>query len=120
MQGLIAVGLGGADIVLEPAQDGLVEIVHHTQDVVAVSHGVHNHPEGEQVEDLVEGLVLAEHLAVDGVGVLDPAVDDMGDAQLIQPFIDLGLGPGHEGVVLLLSGVQIGDDLLVAHGVQVL
>ena len=116
---LVAVGLGGADIVLEPAQNGLVEVVDDAKDVVAVPHGVDDDPKGEQVEDLVQALVLIEHLPVDGVGVLHPAVDDVLDPQLLQPVVDLDLDAAHEVLVLLVLGLQLGDDLLVADGVQV-
>ena len=119
VKGLVAVGLGGADIVLEPAQDGGEDVVDHAQDVVAVPHVVHNHPEGEEVEDLVQVLVLAEHLAVDAVWVLYPAVDQVGDAQLVQAGLRLGPGLLHEHVVFRLLGLQPGDDLLIPHRVQV-
>ena len=89
------------------------------QHVIAVTHILHDDPEGEQVEDLVQGLVLVEHLPVDGVGVLHAAVDDMLDAQLVQPVVDLDLGPLHEGLVFLVLFIQLGDDLLIADGVQV-
>ena len=51
--------------------------------------------------------------------MLHPAVDDVVDAQLLQPVVDLDLDPAHEVLVLLVLGVQLGDDLLVANGVQV-
>ena len=116
---LVAVGLGSADIVLEPAQYGLVNIVDNAQNVVAVAHVFHHYPEGEQVEDLVDGLVLVEHLPVDGIGVLHAAVYDVLDAQLVQPLVHLVPGALHEGLILGLLGVQLGDDLLIADGVQV-
>ena len=119
VEGLISVGLWSADIVLEAAQNGLVEIMDDTQNVVAVPHRVHNHPEGEQVEDLVQALVLVEHLPVDGVGMLHPAVDDVIDVQLLQPVVDLDLDAAHEVLVLLVLGLQLGDDFLVANGVQI-
>ena len=116
---MVPVGLGCSDIVLEPAQNGLVDVVNDAQDVVAVPHVLHNHPEGEQVEDLIQGLVLVEHLPVDGVGVLHAAVDDVLDAQLVEAVVDLDLGPLHEGLVLLMLCVQLGDDLIIADGVQI-
>lgn len=75
--------------------------------------------EGEQVEDLVQALVLVEHLPVDGVGMLHPAVDDVIDVQLLQPVVDLDLDAAHEVLVLLVLGLQLGDDFLVANGVQI-
>ena len=119
VEGLVAVGLLGADIVLEPARNGLVNVVDDAQDIVAVPHRVHQHPEGKEVENLVQGLVLVEHLPVDGVGVLDAAVDHVLDAKLRQTVVHLGLGAEEEGVVLRLFGVQPGDDLLIAHRVQI-
>ena len=107
------------DWYLEPPQDGLVEVVDDAKDVVAVPHGVDDDPEGEQVEDLVQALVLVEHLPVNGVGMLHPAVDDVLDVQLLQPVIDLDLDAAHEVLVLLVLGLQLGDDLLVADGIQV-
>ena len=121
VEALVHVGLGGGDIVLEPAQDGLVEVVDHAQHVVAVRHRVHQHPESEEVVDLLHGLVLGVHLAVDAVGVLHPAVDcGVLDAQLRQPPGDLLLDGAHELGVLPALRLQLGDDLVVAHRVQVL
>ena len=119
VEALVAVGLGGADIVLEAAQNGLVEVVDNAQHVVAVADGVHHHPEGEEVEDLVDGLVLAEHLPVDGIGVLHAAVDDVVNVHLLEPLVDLIPGAVHESLILGAPGVQLGDDLIVADGVQV-
>ena len=93
--------------------------MNDAQDVVTVPHRVHQHPEGEEVKNLVQGLVLVEHLAVDGIGVLNPPVDHVLDAKLRQPVVHLGLGAEEEGVVFRLLGVQPGDDLVVAHRVQV-
>ena len=120
VQTLVHIGLGGADIVLEPAQDGVVEIVDDAQHVVAVGHRVHDHPEGDQVKDVVELLVLGVHLAVDAVGVLQPPADDALDAGGGEPAGDLLLDGGHEAVVLGGLVLQGPGDLPVAHGIQVL
>ena len=52
VKGLVHVGLGGADIVLEAAQNGLVHVVDAAQHAVAGGDVVHDDPEGVQVEDL--------------------------------------------------------------------
>ena len=120
VEALVSIGLGGADIVLEAAQNGLIEVMDDAEDVVAVPHAPHDDPEGEEVEDLVQLLVLAEHLAVDGVGVFHPAIDSVGDPQLRQPLVDLLLGLAHEGVILPGLQLQGGVDLLEAHGIEIL
>ena len=51
--------------------------------------------------------------------MLHPAVDDVIDVQLLQPVIDLDLDAAHEVLVLLVLGLQLGDDFLVANGVQI-
>ena len=119
VKALVAVGLGGADIVLKASQNRLVEVMDHAQHVVAVADGVYHHPERKEVENLIQRLILAEHLPVDGIGVLHAAVDNMLDAHFIEPLIDLSLGAAHKSVILRALGVQLGDDLIVADGVQI-
>ena len=119
VEGLVHVGLGGADIVLEPAQHRLEHVVDAAQNVVALGDVVHDDTEGVQVVDFVQCLVLGEHLAVDGVGVLHPAVDGAVDALLGKALLDAVLDARQK---LLVGGGAHGHlvlDLLVAHGVQI-
>ena len=118
VEGLVHVGLGGADIVLKPSQDRAVHVVDVPQDPVTGKNIVHNHPEGVQVEDLAELFVLGVHLPVDGVDVLHPAVDRALDALLLQAGGDLLLDVLHKGRVGLGLAVQLVGDLLVGDGVQ--
>ena len=121
VEGLVHVGLGGGDIVLKAAQDGLIDVVDNPQHVVAVRHRVHQCPEGEEVVKLLHGLLLEVHLPVDAVGVLHPAVDGgVGDILLRQTGADLLLNPAHKLVVLDAVGGQLLRDLAVGHRVQVL
>ena len=119
VQALVQVGLWGADIVLKPAQNGLIKVVNDTQNVIAVRHRVHDDPEGEQIEYVVQALVLGVHLAVDGVGVLHAAVDGGLDALGTEARHDLVVDGGHEAVVLRRLLVQGLGDLPIAHGVQI-
>ena len=72
---LVHIRLGRADIVLEAAEHGAVEVVDDAENVVAVRDGIDDDAEGEEVEHLVHGLALGIHLAVDAVGVLHAAID---------------------------------------------
>ena len=120
VQGLVAVGLGGADIVLEPAQHRLEHVVDTAQHVIAGGYVVHDHPEGVQVEDFIEGFALGVHFAVDGIDVLEPPVHPAFHPLLRQPLLDVGLHVVHK------AGVEGGDvgqlrlHIVVAHRVQVL
>ena len=120
VQALVQIGLGGADIVLEPAQNGLVQVVDNAQNVIAVRHRVHDDPEGEQVKHVVQILVLGVHLAVDGIGVLHAAVDLGLDPGLLQPLRDLVVDGGHEAVVFRGLLVQRLGDLPIAHRIEIL
>ncbi len=120
MEALVHVGLGGGDIVLEPAGHRVEQVVNVTQHVVAVGDGVHDDPEGVDVVKLVDGLALSLHLPVDGVYMLDPAIGLVGNAHGGKPLGDLVLNGAHEHLVLLLVGVQIVHDLVVGIGHQVL
>ena len=117
---LIAVGLGRADIILEAAEHGAVEVVDDAENVVAVRDGIDDDAEGEEVEHLVHGLALGIHLAVDAVGVLHAAVDAAeGNMVLGELALDLLLDALHERAVflgLLLEGV---GDLVEGGGVEV-
>ena len=88
VQGLVAVGLGNRDVVLEPPGDGLVEIVNHPKRAVAGVGLVHDHAETVNVIHLLERQVLLLHLAVHAV----------------QAF----LAPGHLGGQSL--ALQLADD----------
>ena len=116
---LIAVGLGRADIILETAQNGLIEVVDNAQHVIAVTHVFHDDTERKQVEDLIQRLVLVEHLAINRIRVLHPAVNDVLDLHLVQADVDLILRALHEVLILLPFGIQLGDDLRIADGVQI-
>ena len=119
VEGLVHVGLGGADVVLEPAQHRLEHVVDAAQHVVALRDVADNHPEGVQVKNFVQGLVLGEHFAVDGVDVLHPAVDGAVEALLAQALLDALLDAGQK---LLVGGGALNElvlDLLVAHRVQI-
>ena len=103
MQRLIAVALGHRDVVLEPARQGLPQRVHHTERAVAILDGVDKHADGDDVVDLAEFLLAAQHLLVDAVGVLGAARDLRLHAQRRElPPEDLG-DVAHEGVPLFAS-----------------
>ena len=119
VEGLVHIGLGGADIVLKAAQHRLEHVVDTAQDVIALGDVVHDHPEGVQVENLVQRLVLGKHFAVDGVGVLHPPIDLTADALLLHALLDAQLDGGQK---LLVGGGALGHlvlDLLVPHRVQI-
>ena len=119
VQGLVHIGLGDGDVVLEPAGDLVPQRVDDAQHGVAVGDGIHQHPDGDQVVNLVEGLVLQDHLAVDGVEMLGPAVDIVMDVLLVQLLGQLG--DDHADVFLPLGALlpHLLHQVLVAHGVNV-
>ena len=86
VKGLVHVGLGNRDIILEPAGDLIPQGMDNTQDCIAVRNGIHDDADGDQVIDLVKGLLLKHHLAIDGIEVLAAAVDVVADMLLVQPL----------------------------------
>ena len=94
VQRLVEVELGHGDVVLEPALHRLPRGVDGAQGGVAVLVAADDHPDADQVVDVVELPVLDDHLLVDAPVVLRPA-DDLGvDAQLGQPGLAPCRGPG--------------------------
>ena len=87
---------------------------------VAVRHRIHDDPDGDQVINLVKGLMLKDHLPVDRIEMLGPAVDVKMNmllvqlrAQLIDHLADvlLPFGPLHPDQM---------DNVVVSVRIQVL
>ena len=119
VEALVHIGLGGGDIVLEAAGYRGVEVVDVPEDVVAVGDGVHDDPEGIEVVELVDRLVLGLHLAVDGVDMLDAACDGAVDAHALEPLGQAVLDPAHELQALGLMGVEVVHDAVVGLRLEV-
>ena len=65
VQGLIAVGLGDRNMVLELAGNRFVHLVQHTERRIAVGGGRYDHAETVDVRDLSKAQMLDRHLLVD-------------------------------------------------------
>jgi len=120
MKGLVQVGLGGGDVVLEPAGNWVIHIMDQSQHIIAIGNIIHDDAEGAQVKDLPQRLLLGKHLAIDGINVLDAAGDGAVDALILHPVLDAHLGSYHELLVALLLLGQGILDLLIADGVKIL
>ena len=119
VQALVHIRLGGRDIILEAVRQRRVDIMHQSEDVVAVRDGVDDHAHGKDVKDLVDIAPLHIGLAVDGNDRFDPAGDrDMRDrvADLIH---DLFLDLFDKHVALIFGELQLFFDLAVGDGIQI-
>ncbi|CVM75995.1 Uncharacterised protein [Streptococcus pneumoniae] len=90
VQGAVHVELRDRDVVLEPARDRVPARVDDAEHGVAVTHGVHEHPDAREVVDVVEVLPARHHLLVDRVVVLRPSGDGRPDPVLAQVLLDHG------------------------------
>ena len=119
VQALVHIGLGGGDIVLEPAWNQVEKVMDVAQHVIAVRDGVHNDPEGVDVVQLVHPLALGLHFPVDGIDVLDAAIGGVVDAHGGKPLGDLLLNGAHEAFVLIFVLLEVGRYLIVFLGSQI-
>ncbi len=71
MQRLVHVGLGHGDVVFEASRNRLPGGVDDAQHFVALAHGIDNHPEGDQVMNLLKVDSLPLHLEIDGIKMLE-------------------------------------------------
>ena len=100
--------------------------MNDAQHRVAVLHCVHQHPHGNQVVNLVEGLALTVHLFVNGIKMLGPSVHLVMNVLLVQLFGQLGdhtadaFFPFHPALAHLLGDVVkgYGVDILEAQILQ--
>ena len=116
MEGLVHIGLGGGNIVLEPSGHQIEQVVDMPKHIVAVGNGVDNNPEGIDVVQLIHGLVLGNHLPIDGINVLDAAIGGVLNAHGVEPVGNLELDGLHKGLILLPVGIQIAGDFRVFLG----
>ena len=108
MKGLVHIGLRHGDVVLEPARNGLIQFMDHTQGRIAVLHIVHQDPHCKEVVDLIQGLLLVHHLFIDAEEMLDPAHHLGLDPSLLHMLGDLVYDTRDE----LLPGILLQGDLL--------
>ncbi len=73
VQRLVEIVLWRSDIVVEFTGDGTPGLVNDGESLVAGQHVGNQHPDGPHVENLIEGKLLALHLAPDAVDMLGPA-----------------------------------------------
>ena len=116
---LIHIRLRRGDIVLEAPRHQIEQVMDVAENVIAVRDRIDDHAKGIHIIKLVDRLVLRLHLAIDGIDVLDAAVDRAVDAHGGQPRRDGRLDLLHEAVGLGLMSVEIGHDVVIAHGVEV-
>ena len=62
----------------------------HTQSRVTVFYGVHDDADREDIVDLVQRLVLVQHLLINTEEVLDASVDLAPDLRVLHVGLDLG------------------------------
>ena len=88
MQGLIHIGLRHGDIILETSRNRLVHFMNDTECRITVLHGIYNNTHGKNVVNLVECLILVDHLSVNGEEVLDTSVNLCFNARIADVHAD--------------------------------
>ena len=86
---LIHVRLRHGDVVLETSGNGLIHFMYDPQRCVTVLHRIYNDPDCKQIVDLIQGLILINHLFIDTEEMFDPAVDLGMDPGVIDMLPDL-------------------------------
>ena len=88
VQRLVQVELRRRDVVLEAAGDRVPAGVDRAEHRVAVADVVDEHPDADQVVDLVELATAHDHLLVDRVVLLRPADDLALDLRRLEVVVD--------------------------------
>ena len=82
--------------------------MNNAQHRIAIPHGLYNNPNGEEVIDLVNGLILIDHLLIDGEEVLNPPLDICLDSA----FLDMLSHLFHDGIDTVFSRLSLKMDLI--------
>ena len=75
VQRLVHIRLRHGNIVLEPARDRLVQLMDNTQGSVTVLYRIYNDAHCKQIINLIQRLVLVDHLSVDAEEMLHASVN---------------------------------------------
>ena len=118
MQGLVAVGLGNGDVILEAAGDRGEIVVHRTQYPVTGIHPVDDDAKTEHIHDVGKGFVLFLHLGIDAVQVLLAAQHACLDAFFFQTVFETGFYGGEDFLAVAAGLLYRLADQACAHGVD--
>ena len=119
VKALVHIRLGGGDIVLEAVGQRGEDIVHQSEDIVAVADRVDDHAYRKDVEDLVDVTPLHIGLAINGHHRLDASLNgDMRDREA-DFFQYLTFDLFDKRVALILSQLQTRFDLVISDGVKI-
>ena len=117
VQALVAVGLGGGDVVLEPVGQRMVHVMDEAQRGVAFRDVVEDDAHGVDVVNFLKILLLHEHFAVDAVNALDPVADGGFLNAIFRQMGRDGVAYAvQEFIAVLIEQVF---DVLIAHRVQI-
>ena len=84
VQRLVHIVFGYRNIILEAAGHLRPQRMAHAQHRVTIRHGIHQHADGDQIVNLIEGLILNHHFAVDAVQMLGAARHFKMHAQVLE------------------------------------
>ncbi len=109
VQGLVHVGLGHGDVILETPGDRLPGGVNSAEHGITVAHGRNDDAKSDQIVNLVKVDLLLDDFVVDGANVLEPplylSIDLMLLQNIVQTLFDIfDIGTGLASVGLYLFG----------------
>ncbi len=73
VQGLVHVGLGHGDVVLESSRNGTPQRMHQTQRGVTILDRIGDHPDADEIVDILQVNLLEHHFFVDAVIMFGPS-----------------------------------------------
>ena len=89
VQRLVEVEFRHGDVVLESALHWLPRRVNRSQGCVTIAHGLDDHPQTDQVVDVIKRQILLHHLPVNRIQVLLATGDRTRDVELGQSSFDI-------------------------------
>ena len=101
MERLVHIWLRHGDIVFKAARYRLIHLMDHAQSRIAVLHRFYHDAHGKKIINLIQGLILLDHLFVDTEKVLYPSAYRSLDTGLIHMLLYLI----HNGPDKGLSGI---------------
>ena len=107
MQRLVHIGFGHGNIIFETSRNRLIHLMDHTQCRITVFDRFHQNTYSKQIIDLIQCLILVDHLFINAEEMLHSSLYICLDLGIVHVLFDFR----HDGLYIFLTGTLLLCDL---------
>ena len=119
MQGLIHILLRHCNIIFKTTRNRLVHLMNNTKGRITVLHCIHNNTHRKQIIDLIQCLVLIDHLLVNAKEMLNTAIHLCLDTALCHMLTDFFHNGIYKSLTLTALQIDLSGQIIIHFRFQV-